>query len=587
MRKKFILILLFLSAACTSKQPKEINIKQVGWVEQSNKIAKEYALDDANRYPESASAMGFSEYDSKAIQLEDDMETKDLRNLEKWKLRLEEELLTVKDPNLRIDLEVLANNVKNGIQWQMLDDKYGDIPFYDGSKKIFKSLLELINEQSGVERKIAAVERFKIYVNGHNEFRPLLEAYQSRILYKEKIHSKIRYYALKSEVEQYLSESTDYINGIKQLLEKSGRSDWNNDFEKFRSQIATYDKFIRLHYLPRSRTDFRMPIEIYENILKVRGIDAKPNDLIKMATKDYIKTYETFKNLGKEIAKKYNLKASDPIAVIKYLKSKQVTKTEDVKKLYQNSADFLSKIIKENNLISLPGESLRIRFSGLAESKANPVPHLTLPPLIGNRGERPEFVVPSTGDDKLPFDDFSFEAAALIMTAHEGRPGHDLQFSSMLDNGISIIRARYAFNNVNVEGWALYAEDLVFPFVPIESQFIALQTRLWRIARAFLDPQIQLGKIESSRVKKLFTRELGVSDTMANLELQRYTWEDPGQAPSYYYGLKKILKAKEVVQKSLGNSFSNRCFNDAVIGMGMLPADLVAKSLANDLKCTN
>ena len=30
----------------------------------------------------------------------------------------------------------------------------------------------------------------------------------------------------------------------------------------------------------------------------------------------------------------------------------------------------------------------------------------------------------------------------------------------MLDEGTSLIRARFAFNNVNVEGWGLYAESL-------------------------------------------------------------------------------------------------------------------------------
>lgn len=31
-----------------------------------------------------------------------------------------------------------------------------------------------------------------------------------------------------------------------------------------------------------------------------------------------------------------------------------------------------------------------------------------------------------------------------------------MQFSQKLDNGQSIIRSRYANNNVNIEGWALY-----------------------------------------------------------------------------------------------------------------------------------
>ena len=42
----------------------------------------------------------------------------------------------------------------------------------------------------------------------------------------------------------------------------------------------------------------------------------------------------------------------------------------------------------------------------------------------------------------------------------------------------------YAFNSVNVEGWALYAEAEMVPSEPPEGQMIALQFRLLRAARA-------------------------------------------------------------------------------------------------------
>lgn len=46
----------------------------------------------------------------------------------------------------------------------------------------------------------------------------------------------------------------------------------------------------------------------------------------------------------------------------------------------------------------------------------------------------------------------------------------------------------FAFNSVNVEGWGLYAEAEMKPFEPLDGQLIALQHRLLRAARAFLDP---------------------------------------------------------------------------------------------------
>lgn len=555
------------------------------WIERSDQVAKEYSLDDADRYPEGASSLGYREYDSKATQLEDDMETRDVASLEKWRAKLKKAIEAASDPNFKMDLNVLLESVEHGLEGKRLAEKYGDIPFYSASKTVFNSLRELINPQSGEDRKKAAVDRFKTYVNGHGNFKPLLEAYQSRVLYKESKHPKKQLQSLRQEVEQYLEESPDYVKGIQSLLEQSGRKDWSSDFEKFKGQVGRYDAFVRSHVLPKARTDYRLPAEFYAYILKVRGIKATPDELIRLSLADYKTTYDRFKTVAKEVAKKHKLKESNPASVINFLKSKQVTKTDEVKQLYQNADTFLAKLIQKQGLVSLPKEPLKIRFADEAESKANPVPHLVPPPLVGNRGERPEFVVPTAGSGKLPFDDFSYEAAALILTAHEGRPGHDLQFSTMLDNGVSVIRARYAANNVNVEGWGLYAEDLVFHYLPLESQLAALQTRLWRIARGFLDPQIQLGKIEPKKVIQVFTKELGVSDVMAGLEVRRYTYEDPGQAPSYYYGLKRIQVAKAALQKKLGASFTDKCFNDALLSMGLLPIDLIAARLVESLQC--
>ena len=205
--------------------------------------------------------------------------------------------------------------------------------------------------------------------------------------------------------------------------------------------------------------------------------------------------------------------------------------------------------------------------------------------MINNKGERPEFIVPSSSTGALPFDDFSYKEAAYILVAHEGRPGHDLQFSSMLDNGVSIIRSRYAFNNVNVEGWALYSEDLLYPYLPLEAKLPALQMRLWTMARMYLDPEVQSGKSNHDEVIKVYTKELGVSPVMANLEFRRYTFQDPGQAPAYYYGLLKLKEAKEKVKKKLGKTFSELCFNDSVLSMGLLPVEIIQEELVKNLKC--
>ena len=189
---------------------------------------------------------------------------------------------------------------------------------------------------------------------------------------------------------------------------------------------------------------------------------------------------------------------------------------------------------------------------------------------MNNKNNYPEFVVPSSKTGQLTFDDFSYKQAATILTAHEGRPGHDLQFSKMIENKVSLIRALFARNTVNVEGWGLYAEDLVYPYLDNEEKLIALQTRLWRIARYFLDPMVQLSQITKNKVINLFTYDLGVSRIMAEIEYHRYAFRSPGQAPAYLFGLLKIKELKESLEAEFGE-LNLRCFNDKVISFGQMP----------------
>ena len=156
--------------------------------------------------------------------------------------------------------------------------------------------------------------------------------------------------------------------------------------------------------------------------------------------------------------------------------------------------------------MTLPQRAARIRLASEAESAATPAPNMRPPRLIGNKGEIGEFVLPlrvptagAAGGALTGFDDFTFDAASWTLTAHEARPGHELQFASLVEKGVSLARAVFAFNSVNVEGWALYAEAEMKPYLPLDGQLVALQHRLMRAARAFLDPELQAGLDQAGR----------------------------------------------------------------------------------------
>jgi uncharacterized protein (DUF885 family) len=152
----------------------------------------------------------------------------------------------------------------------------------------------------------------------------------------------------------------------------------------------------------------------------------------------------------------------------------------------------------------------------------------------------------------------------------------------MVEQGVSLARALFAMNSVNVEGWALYAEAEMQPYEPLEGQLITLQHRLLRAARAYLDPGLQTGVITKEQATRILRRDVVLSEAMALQEVERYTFWAPGQAPSYFVGYNRLLETRAIAERALGDAFDRKQFNDFVLSQGMLPPALLRKAVLED-----
>jgi uncharacterized protein (DUF885 family) len=217
---------------------------------------------------------------------------------------------------------------------------------------------------------------------------------------------------------------------------------------------------------------------------------------------------------------------------------------------------------------------------------------MVAPPFLHNTGQKGEFVLPlnipgpageSTTDK---YDDFAYDAAAWTLTAHEARPGHELQFDSMLEHGVSLARAKFAFNSTNVEGWGLYAEYVIEPSMPPEGQLISLDLRLLRAARAFLDPELQSGKIQPDDAYRVLEKDVVLSHAFAKEEVERFTYRAPGQANSYFYGYTKLLALRKDTESALGPKFNQKDFHDFILAQGLLPPDLMRQAVLGEFVAT-
>jgi uncharacterized protein (DUF885 family) len=350
-------------------------------------------------------------------------------------------------------------------------------------------------------------------------------------------------------------------------------------------QLGDYHEFVTTEVLPKARTDFRLPPEIYLISLEEYGVDLPPADLAKQAHAAFDEIQKEMETISNKIAADRKLPSSNYREVIRELKKQQLVGDEILTHYLVRLWD-IEEIVKRQNLVTLPTRPARIRIASEAESAAIPAPHMRPPRLVGNKGERGEFVlplnVPSATGEMKKFDDFTFEAASWTLTAHEARPGHEMQFAAMVEKGVSIARAVFAFNSTNVEGWGLYSEFIVKPFMPLEGQLISLQHRLMRAARAYLDPELQLGKIQPADALRVLKEDVVLSDAMANQEVERYTFRSPGQATSYFYGYTKITELRGDAEKAMGRRFQAHSFHDFVLAQGFLPPELLRKAVMEE-----
>lgn len=552
------------------------------WIARSNDDAK-VLLDVMARFsPEFASQVGLPGYDDKVTDLKPGVDDRSRAALLEAKGKLQKLLATEKDANVRQDLQIMLKTIDDQVEGIDLNRKYM-LPVQDVGQLIFGGEFALLKDDVDPKRRALALNRLQCYVGKAPGCTPLTELAKARTT--ERLDNKSLLGPYKGDIEQKLSNTPRYVDGVRQLFAKYklDSADGKAALDALDSQMKDYDAWVRSTVLPRARADFRLPEPMYAYNLRQVGIDIPPQELIKQAELEFVELRSAMQMMAPVVAKAENIQATDYRDVFKALKKQQLAK-DQVMPWYNEVIGKIEDIIRRERIVTLPQRKMAMRLASDAEAAAVPAPHMDPPPFINNKGEQGTFVLtmgnPSAkAGSSDAYDDFTFKAAAWSLTAHEGRPGHELQFAAMVERGVSLARSLFAFNSVNVEGWALYAEAETLPYEPPAGQFGALQMRMMRAARAYLDPMLNLGLISRERAHDVLTHDVGLSEAMARQELDRYTFNSPGQATAYFYGYMRLQQLRLETELTLGSRFDRKAFNDFVINQGLLPPQQLAEAV--------
>lgn len=554
------------------------------WVTKSNENAR-LLLNVVARYsPENATELGVDGYDEQITDMSRDLFEATNKDVRAVIAQLQQRLKSETDAKVRQDLEILIKTGQDQLRSEALKRKYL-MPYVDVGQLLFGVVRATLDPRIPKERQQTIVKRLEKYAGLTKGYRPITELAQERLQERLKANRNLLG-PYKGEVEQALNDGPTLVKGMKDLLAKSDVKGWEPAYAALEKQLTAYDAQVRAQVLPKARADHRLPAELYADNLHQFGVDISPQELIAKALTSFAEIRNQMNITAALIARERKLPNADYRAVMKELKKQQIP-TDQVMPLYAERLGQIEAAVRQQGIVSLPTRKAVIRLATPAENAQQPAPHMNAPRLIGNTGEYGEFVLttgmpPDASGKALVFDDFTHQAASWTLTAHEARPGHELQFAKMLEAGVSTARAVFAFNSVNVEGWALYAEAEMQPYEPLDGQLFALQARLQRAARAFLDPMVNLGEITPEGVKSFLMEDVGLSEGMATQEMQRYIFRAPGQATSYFYGYQRLMETRQAAEVALRQKFNRQAFNDFVLSQGLVPPALLRKAVMQE-----
>jgi hypothetical protein len=548
------------------------------WVAESDETTRKVLQAQGAFFPETAAGLGVDTFDADIIDLRKGVYDRQQAQRRELVGLVDGVRRTTEHPKVLQDLDILTRSLEDQIVSARLNHDLL-LPYYNLGQTLFGGFNSLLDVRTDPARYPAALERLRKYT-GQDAAAPITELAKART--SERFDETGLTGPYRREVERDLDNLPRFVAGMRQLFERSGLEGWEQDLEQLALQLDDYADWVRSEVLPRAREDHRLPPELYADNLRSVGVREAPEDLIRLAQFSYAEIRAQMKSLARQIAEQRGWENGELMHVIRELKKNQMPQ-DRLLEIYRERLEVIEDLIVANDIVTLPDRPANIRLATEAESASIPAPFMSPPQLIGNTGQYGEFVLVQKNlaleDEDAQMDDWTHHGMSWPLTVHEARPGHEMQFASLVENGVSLARAIYAFNSANVEGWGLYSEAIMMEHLPLDGQLFTLQARLQRAARMFLDPMVNLGQLTPDEAIDFMTGQVGLSRAMAQSEADRYAFLLPGQATAYFYGYINLQRLRTELELRLGDEFDQRTFHDFLLAQGLLPPDLLREAV--------
>jgi uncharacterized protein (DUF885 family) len=253
-------------------------------------------------------------------------------------------------------------------------------------------------------------------------------------------------------------------------------------------------------------------------------------------------------------------------------------------KAYQGREAEMIQFLKEHHLVTLPDYlgKFEIRQLPAAFKPTSPGGFMN-PPGVYDKDSTGFYFIPTYSPHSPNFYIRAAIEDPRPILGHEGIPGHFLQLS--IANHLKDEIRRQNANNLFIEGWALYGEEMLLRegLYPLDSASEGQVLRLarYRSARIGVDVNLHTGKWTFEQAVRYFMDAGGLDREAAEGEAAGAA-SSPTQKISYIVGKWQIMQLLGRYRDKMSTKFQLGQFHDDLISHGSLPVSILEWIMLED-----
>jgi uncharacterized protein (DUF885 family)/GTP-binding protein EngB required for normal cell division len=351
------------------------------------------------------------------------------------------------------------------------------------------------------------------------------------------------------------------------------------DFEKASTQalaaVEEYTRFLKDDLLTRSSGRFGIGKDRFDFLLKEQHmLEFDSDSLLAFGESSIAKIEEELTLVANQVDP--NRTWRDIIEMHK----DDHPEPDELLRFYEGKIEQAKRFVVDKGLVTLPDEEI-LEVIPTPEFERPFLPYAAYMPPAPFEREQKGFFFVTTVSDELDDKQKSQQLRghnrykAGITALHEAYPGHHLQLT-ISNAHPSKIRRLYG-NNVFVEGWALYCEEMMYEqgFYPdATTRLFQLKDTLWRACRVVLDVKLHLNLVSFTEACDFLVKKAGLERLNAEKEVSRYTLS-PTQPMSYLVGREEIRSLRKSIKAMKPGEFQLNRFHDWLLSHGSVPVGLI------------